>query len=71
MCGVCEIDGQTWIDDDTDCDDIDEGGDYSYSYSGPGVLCPGYDKDDFCDCDGDCTENPKWCSCPKAVDCCS
>ena len=61
----------TWIDDDTDCDDINEGGDYSYSYSGPGVLCPGYDKDDFCDCDGDCTENPKWCSCPKAVDCCS
>ena len=25
--------GHKWIDDDTDCDDIDEGGDYSYSYS--------------------------------------
>ena len=59
------------IDDDTDCDDIDEGGDYSFSYSGPGVLCPGYDKDAFCACDGDRTENPKWCSCPKALDCCS
>jgi hypothetical protein len=59
------------IDDDTDCDDIDEGGDYSYSYSGPGVLCPGLDKDDFCDCDGDCTENPDWCSCSQARNCCS
>ena len=60
--------GHTWINDDTDCDDIDEGGDYSYSY----VHCPGYDKkNEFCDCDGDCTENPDWCSCPKAEHCCS
>ena len=43
------------------------GNHYSYSY----VLCPGLDKEDYCDCDGDCTEQPEWCSCSDAVDCCS
>jgi len=35
------------------------------------VLCPEKDKADYCDCDGDCDENPSFCECDEAKKCCS
>ena len=34
------------------------------------VLCPGQPPDNYCDCDGDCTEQPEWCRCGEAKECC-
>lgn len=34
------------------------------------VLCPGLAPADFCDCDGDCFDQPAWCACDEAVSCC-
>jgi len=34
------------------------------------VLCPGQPKDQYCDCDGDCANNPGLCACPAAKKCC-
>ncbi|KAH8074668.1 hypothetical protein JL721_2236 [Aureococcus anophagefferens] len=36
-----------------------------------GVICDGEREDEFCDCDGDCDENPAWCQCDEAQACCS
>jgi len=36
-----------------------------------GVLCPGHSIEDFCDCDGDCFEQPALCSCAEAQACCN
>merc|ERR1719219_2230027 len=38
---------------------------------GDGVLCPGHSIEDFCDCDGDCFEQPALCSCAEAQACCN
>merc|ERR1719228_2006810 len=35
------------------------------------VLCPDMDPGNYCDCQGDCTENPSFCSCSEAQSCCS
>merc|ERR1719228_2807917 len=35
------------------------------------VLCPDMDPGNYCDCQGDCTENPSLCSCSEAQSCCS
>mmetsp|Transcript_29940 Transcript_29940/g.30440 ORF Transcript_29940/g.30440 Transcript_29940/m.30440 type:complete len:326 (-) Transcript_29940:401-1378(-) len=35
------------------------------------VLCPGQPQANYCDCDGDCTEQPDWCSCQQAEECCN
>ena len=37
------------------------------------ILCPGFPSSDFCDCSGDCTSQPTWCSCDaaKAPTCCN
>jgi len=35
------------------------------------VLCPGFMEEEFCDCDGDCTERPDWCGCAEAQECCA
>merc|ERR1712146_164709 len=35
------------------------------------VLCPGQPKENYCDCDGDCNNQPNWCSCQDAQECCS
>lgn len=34
------------------------------------VTCPGQPPGNFCDCAGDCTGQPEWCSCAEAQDCC-
>merc|ERR1711933_713266 len=34
------------------------------------ILCPGQPKENYCDCDGDCTEKPEWCQCADAQECC-
>lgn len=34
------------------------------------VLCPGQLLENYCDCDGDCTEKPEWCQCADAKECC-
>merc|ERR1712157_594229 len=34
------------------------------------VLCPGKNKKDYCDCDGDCNGNPSFCECEEAKKCC-
>merc|ERR1711933_10464 len=34
------------------------------------VLCPGQPSENYCDCDGDCTELPEWCQCEDAQECC-
>jgi len=34
------------------------------------VLCPDQPQENYCDCDGDCTEQPSWCACTEAKDCC-
>ena len=38
-----------------------------------GILCPGLPTSDFCDCSGDCDNEPTWCSCDaaKASTCCN
>ena len=35
---------------------------------GAGVLCPGMDASDYCDCSGDC--GGPFCQCPEALSCC-
>ena len=37
------------------------------------ILCPGFPSTDYCDCSGDCTSQPTWCSCDaaKAPTCCN
>merc|ERR1719150_2511129 len=35
------------------------------------VLCPGQPAENYCDCSGDCTGFPEWCSCEEAKDCCA
>ena len=35
------------------------------------VVCPGLGADDYCDCTGDCTNNPSFCACSEAQACCS
>jgi len=30
------------------------------------VLCKGQERGNYCDGEGDCTEHPEWCACPKA-----
>ena len=44
-----------------------DGGDGGDSF----VLCPGNNPSDYCDCGGDCVENPSYCSCSDAQACCS
>jgi hypothetical protein len=40
--------------------------------SPPGtVLCPGQPAANYCDCGGDCANNPSWCACAAAQACCS
>jgi len=34
------------------------------------VLCAGQPPENYCDCDGDCTEKPEWCQCVNAQECC-
>ena len=36
------------------------------------VVCPGFsiEGNTYCDCEGDCLEQPEWCSCPEAKHCC-
>jgi len=34
------------------------------------ILCPNQPPGNYCDCDGDCTGHPDWCSCGEAQDCC-
>merc|ERR1711988_743461 len=48
-----------WDDDDED-EDEEEGN----------VLCPGQPKDNYCDCEGDCTGHADWCACEEAQTCC-
>jgi len=35
------------------------------------VLCPGEDKENYCDGEGDCVLHPEWCECPEAQSLCS
>jgi hypothetical protein len=35
------------------------------------VLCPDQSKENYCDCTGDCTEEPQWCQCADAQKCCN
>jgi len=35
------------------------------------VLCPGFEEGQYCDCSGDCTYQPNWCSCAEAQTCCA
>jgi len=35
------------------------------------VTCPGTSPGQYCDCGGDCYNEPDWCSCTEAVSCCS
>ena len=35
------------------------------------VLCPGFEPGEYCDGDGDCTNEPDWCSCPAAQAICA
>lgn len=35
------------------------------------VTCPGNSPEEYCDCGGDCYNEPDWCSCTEAVSCCS
>eukprot|EP01083_Nonionella_stella_P243245 847784_1 len=34
------------------------------------VLCPAQPPSNYCDCEGDCTGQPEWCSCDEAQKCC-
>ena len=34
------------------------------------VLCPGMAASKYCDCGGDCSDNPDWCACAEAQACC-
>jgi len=36
-----------------------------------GILCPGQEVENFCDCDGDCSEHSDWCKCGLAASCCA
>ena len=35
------------------------------------VLCPGMPAADYCDCGGDCTNQPSFCACGEARQCCA
>ncbi len=35
------------------------------------VLCNGMDKEDYCDCEADCVQNPSYCACAEAQACCT
>ena len=35
------------------------------------VSCPGLPVADYCDCGGDCTNQPTWCACAAATSCCA
>merc|ERR1719231_1265265 len=44
----------------------------SHEQPPPGsVLCPGLPVAHYCDCGGDCTNQPSWCSCAGAQTCCA
>merc|ERR1719291_1405252 len=34
------------------------------------ILCPGKPSGEYCDCEGDCTGHPEFCSCEEAQACC-
>ena len=34
-------------------------------------LCDGQPPENYCDCGGDCTAEPDWCSCSEAQECCA
>merc|ERR1712176_1601228 len=35
------------------------------------ILCPGQPIENYCDCTGDCNEQPQWCQCAEAQECCA
>jgi len=35
------------------------------------VLCPGQPTGNYCDCHGDCSNEPLWCGCLEAQNCCA
>jgi len=39
-------------------------------FSSSTVLCPDQPNENYCDCRGDCTGQPQWCSCDQAQKCC-
>mmetsp|Transcript_11307 Transcript_11307/g.12947 ORF Transcript_11307/g.12947 Transcript_11307/m.12947 type:complete len:147 (+) Transcript_11307:51-491(+) len=43
---------------------------YHFDVVSSNVLCPGQPSENYCDCDGDCTGQSQWCTCPEAQKCC-